>query len=441
MTRFANFEALNRYLKHLEKFGMIFGLDQIRAILASIGSPQNAFRSIHIAGSNGKGSTAAMIHRILSDAGFRCGLYTSPHLQRFSERFRIGEREITREELLKYASHVREGIETQGIPEGFTYFDFTTALAFDYFADQGVDFAVVETGLGGRLDSTNVLNPVVSIVTPVSLEHVQILGDTIESIAAEKAGIIKPGIPVVIGRQEPAALRVLLKKAHEVEAPVLAYGRDFTLRFHGRTFSFRKGPWHLDHLRVSLLGRHQQENAGTALGAISILKQWERNISDETIRHSLAHVSWPGRGELFVRVGDVSVRLMLDGAHNPQGADILARTLRTLSYHRLHVMIGILGDKDVEAIAERLLSLADHVVVVTPQNERAPRVDALTQRIQPYLRSEATLEMAGSIARGLPLASQNLKSGDLLVVTGSLYTVGEARDLIEKDVQWQKKKQ
>ncbi len=440
MTEFISYETLETYLKHLEKFGMVFGLDQIRAILASIGSPQNAFRSIHIAGSNGKGSTAAMIHRILTDAGFRCGLYTSPHLQRFSERFRIGDREITREELLKHAGHVMQGIETEGIREGFTYFDFTTALAFDFFADQQVDFAVIETGLGGRLDSTNVFEPILSIITPISLEHVQILGDTIEAIAGEKAGIIKPRIPVVIGHQNPPALAVLLKRAREMKAPALVYGKDFHLDSHGQVFSFRRGPWRLDNLRVSLLGHHQQENATTALCAISVLKQRGHDIPDETIRRALAHVSWPGRGELFTRIDDPTIRLMLDGAHNPQGAEILSRTIRTLSYQHLHVMIGILGDKDVEAIAERLLSLADHVIAVTPHNERAPEVTTLAQRIRPYLRKGTMLEMADSIAGGLPLASRNLEPDDLLVVTGSLYTVGEARDLIEKDTQWQKRK-
>ena len=433
------YQDLEAYLKHLEKFGMVFGLENIRAILSSIGNPHLGFKSIHIAGSNGKGSVAAMIQQVLTDAGFKCGLYTSPHLQRFSERFKVDGREITRSELLKHAQIVLRGIVREKIREGFTYFDFTTAIAFDYFADQKVDFAVIETGLGGRLDSTNVLQPEVCVITPISLEHTQVLGKTLEEIAGEKAGIIKERIPAVIGKQwSREALLTLLEKAREKNAPTFVYGRDFFVTIGKDTFDYHQGKWHFFGLQTSLVGEHQKENAGAAICTLLMLKQSGISINEDTIREGLNQVFWPGRGEIFVRTVDPTIRLMLDGAHNPGGAEILSRTIRSLHYNQLHIMIGILGDKDIEAIAERLLSLALHVTVVTPHNERAPEAQALARRIRPYLPPSASLNVASSIPEGFPLATSLLQSGNLLVVTGSLYTVGEARDLIEKDTQWRK---
>ncbi len=435
---FTNYEAFETYLKHLEKFGMVFGLQNIETLLASLGHPHQKFRSVHIAGSNGKGSVAAMMHQALTDSGLSCGLYTSPHLQRFSERFVINGEEITKEDLLFHANRLIDAIEKDGIPEGFTYFDFTTAMAFDYFAAKGVDVAVIETGLGGRLDSTNILVPEICVITPISLEHTQVLGNTLEEIAAEKAGIIKEGVPVILGKQSPAALAVLLEKAGQKKAPAYVFNRDYTLVIRGNTFDFEQGNVRFNALKTSLIGPHQKENAATAICALMILKDRGIPITTETIPQSLTRVFWPGRGEIFHHVADPTMRLMLDGAHNPGGAEILARTLETLEYNELHIMIGILADKDIEAIARRLLSMADHVIAVTPHNERAPDVEAFSQRIRPFLEEETLFETAESISEGMPLAVQKMRYGDLFVITGSLYTVGEARDLVEKDRQWQK---
>ena len=435
---FNTYQDLEAYLKHLEKFGMIFGLGNIQAILASLGNPHHTFKSIHIAGSNGKGSVAAMIQQTLSDSGFRCGLYTSPHLQRFTERFKIDGKEITKAGLLKHAVHVMSGIKKDGIPEGFTYFDFTTAMAFDYFAQENVDMAVIETGLGGRLDSTNVLKPEICVITPISMEHTQFLGDTLEAIASEKAGIIKINTPVVIGKQPQPALRVLIKKAKQMSAHEFVFDRDFSVTIHGDTFDYQQGDLRLKGLKTSLLGKHQKENAAIAICTLLALKECAGTLSGDTIRTSLRHVHWPGRGELFENTSDSSIRLMLDGAHNPGGAEILTHTITTLKFNKLHIMIGILGDKDIEAIAERLLSLADHVTVAVPQNERAPKVESLARRIRPFLSNKASLNMAGSIPEGFPMATAALREGDLLVITGSLYTVGEALDIIERDKAWKK---
>jgi len=436
---FATYEDFEAYLKHLEKFGMVFGLHNIEALLATLGNPHHRFKSVHIAGSNGKGSTAAMMQQVLTDSGLRCALYTSPHLQRFSERFKIDGEEITNEEILEHARRLKRGIDREHIPEGFTYFDFTTAMAFDYFAENEVDIAVIETGLGGRLDSTNILRPEISVITPISLEHTQVLGDTIEEIAAEKAGIIKERTPVIIGRQSNEALQVLLNTAAAKHAPAYVFGRDFHLTIHGDTFDYRQEGLELKGLTVSLLGDHQKENAATAIRALSALKGLGIPVSLDTLPESLRHVHWPGRGEIFLHASDPTIRLMLDGAHNPGGARILAQTLNTMSFKRLHIAIGILADKDIDAIAHTLLSLADHVTAVTPHLDRAPEVRAFAKRLRPHLAPTATLEIAGAISEGIPMAARHLQPGDLLVITGSLYTVGEARDIIEKDPQWQKK--
>ncbi len=435
---FATYEDFETYLKHLEKFGMVFGLHHIEALLSSLGAPQRAFKTVHIAGSNGKGSTAAMIQQALTDSGLRCGLYTSPHLQRFSERFKIDGLEINREDLLAHASRLKSGIEREKIPDGFTYFDFTTAMAFDYFAAQGVDIAVIETGLGGRLDSTNIIRPVISVITPISLEHTQVLGDSLKEIAAEKAGIIKGRTPVIIGKQLPEALDVLLTMAREKDAPASVFGRDYHLTIHGNSFDYHQEGLTLPNLKTSLMGNHQKENAATAIRALLTLKERGVSVDVKGIPQSLQRVVWPGRGELFHHVADPTMRLMLDGAHNPEGAEILARTLETLDYNQLRIMIGILADKDIPGIAEKLLSLADQVIAVTPHNERAPDVEAFSRNIRPFLEEETLFETAASIAEGIPLAVKKMQYGDLFVITGSLYTVGEARDLIEQDRQWQK---
>ena len=433
------FQSFESYLKNLEKFGMIFGLHNIQALLNSLGNPHESFKAVHIAGSNGKGSVAAMMQQVLTDSGLKCGLYTSPHLQRFSERFKIGGEEISQEDILKHANRLIQGINREQVPEGYTYFDFTTAMAFDYFAESGVDIAVIETGLGGRLDSTNILQPEIAVITPISLEHTQILGSTLAAIAAEKAGIMKENTPVILGKQSPPALSALLETAHALHAPAYVFGREYTLTIKGTTFDYHQGTFELKGMMTSLLGNHQKENAATAICALRTLEGLGISVSLEQLPESLKRVQWPGRGEIFENVSDPTIRLMLDGAHNPGGAVTLARTLKTLNFNRLHIVIGILADKDIEAIAQSLLSLANHVTAVTPHLDRAPEVHAFAERLRPYLAPKATLEIAGAITLGIPLAEKNLKSGDLLVITGSLYTVGEARDFIEKEPQWQKK--
>jgi len=439
MASFNTYRDLENFLKHLEKYGMVFGLENIRAILASIGNPQDSFRSVHIAGSNGKGSVAAMIQQVLIDAGLTCGLYTSPHLQRFTERFKINDGEITEENLLFYANRLNDSIQSNHIPEGFTYFDFTTAMAFDYFADQGVDFAVIETGLGGRLDSTNVLQPEVCVITPISLEHTQFLGDSLSAIAQEKAGIIKEKTPVIIGKQPPEALAALLSAAEEKEAAAFVFGRDFALADAGTDFAYIQNGLRLRGLKTSLLGLHQRENAVTAIRTLLLLKQSGIPIHEDTIRKSLRHVFWPGRGELWKNRNDPAIHLMLDGAHNPEGAEILSRTIKTLPFNRLHLMIGILADKDMAAIASKLIPMAREVTAVAPGIDRAPDVRQFAEQLQPFLTSQAKIHIAGSISEGFPVATHPLSPGDLLVITGSLYTVGEARDIIERSSNWIKK--
>jgi len=434
-----SFQDMEAYLHTLEKFGMVFGLHHIKALLKGIGNPHQQFKSIHIAGSNGKGSVAAMIQQVLIGAGLTCGLYTSPHLQRFSERFRINGEEITEKKLLSHANRLVNGIERDHIPQGFTYFDFTTAMAFDYFAWEKVDIAVVETGLGGRLDSTNILTPEISVITPISLEHTQFLGSSLDAIAREKAGIIKEKSPVVIGRQVPEALAVLLKTAEEKNASAYVFGRDFNLLSSGSNFDYSDNNLSFSGLKTSLFGLHQQENAATAIRALLLLKQSGIAIREDTIRESLQHVFWPGRCELWENRTDVSIRLMLDGAHNPAGAEILSRTIRALSFNRLHLMIGILADKDLAAIASRLLPMAQAVTAVVPRIDRAPDIRQFAQRLQPFLSRNVPLHIAGSIPDGFPLATQSLAPGDLFVITGSLYTVGEARGIIERSSNWKKK--
>ena len=410
------------YLFGLEKFGMVFGLAQVEKILEAIGNPDREVQSIHIGGTNGKGSTAAMMASILQKEGYRVGLYTSPHLIRFTERIKVNGKEIEKEEVAALAGWMKERIEAAGITPSFTFFDFTTAMALYYFKQKMVDLAVLEVGLGGRLDSTNVVAPLFSIITNISKDHEAYLGNSILKIAGEKAGIIKKGRPLITAAKQPQVLRLFSKVCREKGSPYYRVGRDFryerTVDGEFQYEGLRRKLW---GLRLSLKGFHQIINATTALGAMEVLEDLGYPVSTDAMVEGLREVDWPGRLEVVA----TSPRVVLDGAHNPDGALVLKEALiEEFQYRHLILLIGVMKDKDFKSVLHLLSPLADHIILTKPNNDRAAP-PALLKKVlgRRGKKAEVIEDLKEAVERGLSITGGE----DLLCVTGSLYTVGEAR--------------
>jgi dihydrofolate synthase / folylpolyglutamate synthase len=384
------------------------GLDRIRDVLAALDNPQNSFRSIHVAGTNGKGSTCAMIDAGLRTAGVRTGLFTSPHLIEPTERIVIDGIPVTRGQFERAFNTIHK---VSGDPHP-TYFETVTAMGFWLFRELGVETAVVETGLGGRLDATNILNPALTVITPIDFDHEIYLGNTIESIAQEKAGILKPGVPAIFARQRPEAEAVLNTRAADLKILVKRTAdfeiRDLQLTARGSEFS---------GLHCPLAGEHQVENAIAAALALETL-----GVSPQGIENAV----WPGRLERISPNPDI----ILDGAHNPAGARALAHYLeRFYKNRKLWLIYGAMRDKAVDEIAGILFPLASELVLTAPDNARA-------------LRPEALRELAGrgraapNIAAALQEVRKEVSEDDAVIITGSLFLVGEARALSYNKHSW-----
>jgi dihydrofolate synthase/folylpolyglutamate synthase len=410
------------YLYGLEKFGMIFGLTQEERILDAIGNPHKEVQAIHIGGTNGKGSTAAMISSILQREGYRVGLYTSPHLIRFTERIKVNGKEIEEEEVVALTGWMRKEIETAGITAPFTFFDFTTAMALHYFKEKWVDLAILEVGLGGRLDSTNVIDPLISVITNIAKDHEEYLGKSILKIAHEKAGIIKKGRPLITAATQPSVLRLFSKVCREMGSPYFRVGKEFRyLRAEDGDFNYEGLNRKLWGIHLNLKGFHQVINATTAFGAMEVLEDLGHRVSTEAMINGVREVDWPGRLEMI----SSSPKVVLDGAHNPAGALVLKESLEEeFHYEHLVLLIGIMKDKDIQSMLHLLAPLADHIILTKPHTDRATPPSLLKRALGPNgKKAEVAEDFKKAIERGLSLTEKE----DLLCITGSLYTVGEAR--------------
>jgi len=410
------------YLYSLDKFGMIFGLAQVERILDALGNPHRAIQVIHVGGTNGKGSTAAMMASILQKEGYRVGLYTSPHLIRFTERIKINGKEIEEAEVADLAGEMKGRIEAASIEPPFTFFDFTTAMALYYFSQKMVDLAILEVGLGGRLDSTNVVDPLLSIITNIAKDHEELLGRSLLKIAREKAGIIKKGRPLITAATQPSVLRLFSRICREREAPCFRVGKHIRyIRTGERDFHYEGLQRKLWGVHLNLHGFHQIINATTALGVMEILEELGYIISTEAMIEGLRDVDWPGRLEMVFS----SPKVVLDGAHNPAGAEVLKESLaKEFQYRRLILLIGIMKDKDYGAMLHTLAPLADHVILSRPNTVRAAPPASLKKSIgQNGRKIEVIEDLKEAIGKSLSMAGEE----DLVCITGSLYTVGEAR--------------
>lgn len=442
-----NYNDTISYLYCLQKHGIKLGLDNTRKLLSLLGNPQESFKAVHIAGTNGKGSASAMIASILKTAGFKTGLFTSPHMASFTERIRVDSIEITENEVVEFTDEIQTVIEksresgvishhselrTPDSELNPTFFEFVTAMAFLYFKRKGVHWAVIETGMGGRLDATNILMPEASVITNVSHDHKEFLGNSLKEIAGEKAGIIKEGVSVVSASQEADTTDVLNKKASEEKTRIFTFGKDFRakpkkLDMRGIVFDY-EGKSRLEDLFVPLCGMHQIENASVAVRAIELLMDKEP-ISYDSIREGLADTSWPGRLELLKM--DENYDILIDGAHNPDASMILADSLRNYFlpyYKRIMLILGIMADKDMAGIMKPLLPIASEIIMAAPEYERAASPEKLSEiaRLFGYDSMTAhSLKEAIDIAAGKAMASS--QSRDLIVITGSFYTIGDAK--------------
>lgn len=407
-------------IDELDKFGINLGLSRIAACLLALGSPEQAYPTLHVGGTNGKGSTSSFTAEILRQAGFLVGLYTSPPLRFFGERMRIDGVIMPDSRVPELYMKVMEAARGNPACEGMTQFEVITAMAFLYFAAEKVDVAVIEVGMGGRLDSTNVLTPLVSSVTNVGFEHSAHLGPTIEAIAAEKAGIAKPGIPFVTAAVEPA-LSALERAAAGVGAPFRALGRDFRLEEEkGGGYAYSGSKMAVDGIRIGLPGPFQRKNLAVSLAMIEELTALGWPVTPQHIRAGALLAKWPGRLEL---VGS-DPAILLDGAHNAHAAQALAEALATgFPRERLTLVLGVLDDKDAASIIQTLTPFADRVILTRSASRRAISPVELARLSEAAMKGAEALPDVGS---AITAALEGAGSGDLIVVTGSLTLVGEA---------------
>jgi dihydrofolate synthase/folylpolyglutamate synthase len=414
------------YLYGLQQHGMKFGLDNIKRLMSELGGPQKSFSSIHVAGTNGKGSTSAMIESMLRTKGVTTGLFTSPHLVSFTERIRVNGQEMSEDAVIELADEVRK--VAAGIGDfSPTFFEVVTSIAFLYFRKMKVQWAVVEVGMGGRLDATNIILPEVAVITSIGIDHREFLGDTLEEIAGEKTGIIKKGVPLVTADQRSGVMGIIRRRCEEAGALLFCYNSEFSSEIAStgaETVSLNyKGSKEYLNILLSLAGEHQIINAALAIKVIEIIAEKYPDM-DCDIRKGLKNVKWPGRLEMIKEDPPV----LIDGAHNPPAAEVLSSYLRKLSgvkYSRIIMVIGVMADKDIEGILKPLLPLAAEILFASPAYGRA----ASTKRLSDIA---ATLGYASksceTVADALHFAEGLFKTGDLIVVTGSFYTIGEAKE-------------
>lgn len=426
------------YLYGLQYRGIKYGLRNIRALLADCGHPERQFASVHIAGTNGKGSTSSFLASILHEAGYRTGLYTSPHLVNFTERIRINGVEIPEERLVQYTREMRGSFERMHA----TFFEATTCIAFRYFADERIDLGIIETGLGGRLDATNALTPIVSVITNVAMDHMEYLGSTLRAIAREKAGIIKRGVPVVTASTSHEVLAVLQSTAKRRQSPLYHVGEIIDARIEGSrggraVVRFRDTAWRIPSVVLGHPGVHQVSNAALAVSALGLaagrhrLKDLNGAAIARGLRNVVRNTGLAGRLQTIRHNG---VEITLDVAHNPDGMRVLADTLCSRRKKYPLAVFGIVRDKDAGAVLDELRRIVPEVITVRPKTERARDgreiARVATERGIPAVDG-------GSVQNGLKLALRRLRHGSprsrrRLLVAGSHYLVGEAMQFFQK---------
>jgi dihydrofolate synthase / folylpolyglutamate synthase len=423
-----NYSGSIQFLYGLQIFGANFGLENTRQLAALAGHPQEKLRFIHVAGTNGKGSTCAMLESIYRAAGLRVGLFTSPHLILFRERIQVNRQLIPENDLVRLVEEIQPLLKQFPADNHLTLFEVVTVMALKFFAEQKCDLVIWETGLGGRLDATNIVTPLASVITNIAFDHRQWLGDTLEKIATEKAGIIKPGIPVVTATEEKSALAVIEKIAREKNAPFTTVAAD------GNPPLTKFAALCRDAATLPLLGEHQQKNAALALATVEVLQK-QISVSEEKIREGLQSVNWPGRLQLIEKPN--GQKILLDGAHNVAGVEALRAALTVGMPEAcvpLTFIVGFLGDKDWRPMCEILAPLAAKIFCVPVASARTADARELANTFRDA-NPAAEVLVCDSLGEALKKSGSRERSPhhaqELIVITGSLYLVGEALELLD----------
>jgi dihydrofolate synthase/folylpolyglutamate synthase len=419
------------WLYSFKQYGSKLGLERIFLIMKQLKNPQSNIKIVHVTGTNGKGSVCKYVGSILQKAGYSVGVYISPHLERFSERIVIDDREISDEEITLLVEKIKPVVdEIIGNNNTPTFFEIVTAMAFLFFSDSSVDFAVVEVGLGGRFDATNVVIPVVSVITNISLEHTARLGEDVKSIAFEKAGIIKDNVPVITAVKDDAKI-VVEKTAKEKNAQVICIDKNSWKRL-SYTIQYQEfliyGILNEYTVKTSMLGSYQGENIALAVTAAEQLQMNGTYLTDNDIIDGISTAFNPGRMEIIAE----NPTVLLDGAHNPAGMKMLKKTLKEdFEYERLILIIGILEDKDIQRMLTTIIPVSDVVIVTKSKNARACEPTALKDRIKEIGYTKGLF-----VEKSLPKAIDHAKimagKKDVICISGSLFTVGEARSYFAK---------
>lgn len=425
------------YLDSLLKFGIKFGLERITALAGAMGNPEKQLRVIHVAGTNGKGSTCTFVASILREAGYRTGLYLSPYVYDVRERIQISGEMISEDDFAALASEIRPVAEEIGKTDlgPVTEFEVKTMMAFLYFARKQVDFAVLEVGMGGRFDATNIAEPLVAVITNISLDHCERLGDTTEKIAFEKAGIIKTGSVVVTAVDDEAAWKTILRRCHEEgtevwrvmssQAKAAGASADLQLRYSskGDAFSLRGGEIELTELRPGLKGKFQHVNAATAAAAIFSLERYEVRVTPQAISAGIANAYIPGR----LQVLRERPAVVIDGAHNPDAAEKLAKAVpEEFRYRKLILVIGMIQTHPPEEVLAKLVPLASKVIATQSGWMKASPAEAIADAARTL---GADVETVGNVPDAVKRALELADPEDLVLVTGSFYTIGEVSGL------------
>lgn len=398
------YESVIKKLYSIErKKGTRLGLKNIRLILKKIGNPHQNLKVIHVAGTNGKGSVCAITSSILQNAGYKVGMYTSPHLKDFRERFRINNKQISEKDVVKYYQKVKKHVTTQ------TFFEVITAMAFLYFKDKRVDYLVLEVGLGGRLDATNVITALISIITNIGIEHTDFLGKSIQQIAREKAGIIKPRVPIITGAKK-TALQTIRKNAKQKKSPL----------YLNKKFKKTNGRFNINsykNLKLNLKGNFQLTNASIAVTALEILQKYHNiKIKKTHIKQGLNSVKWAGRFEF------INHNILVDCAHNPAALKVLIEEVKELNdYKKIITIIGILNDKNIKKMVKLIEQFTDKVILVQPKTARAEK----PIKILKCFKDKSNVNIIRDTKKALQYAKINSSKKDLILVTGSCYVVGE----------------
>lgn len=428
-----NYRETMDYIHNTAKFGMNFGLKRTKRLLEYLGSPHEKLKCIHIAGTNGKGSTSAMVAEILKESGYKVGLYTSPFLEEFEERIQINSVNIPKEKLCSVIEKVSKAVDKvskEGLGDP-TEFEIITAAMFLYYYEENIDIAVVEVGLGGRLDSTNILDPMLTVITSISYDHVGILGTTLKEIATEKAGIIKEGVPLVLYPVEEEAREAIVSvaKMKNCEINSVASNDAEFIKIIEEEKMYQVVRYNNEEYKLALLGTHQVINFSVVMKIVESLRKLGYTISNENVKNALKNVVWKGRMEVVAN----KPYILLDGAHNLGGIEKLKESLnKYFNYSKLILIIGILGDKDVEHMLEKIIPSAEEIITVTPNSPRAMSATELKSKIE-----RITSKKVSSFDRyeeAFGYAKDISNEDDMILICGSLYMIGDMRKIVVKNV-------